>query len=108
MIIYPNFIQKSKLLSVSEFYHKAEDVTRGEETTDNSETNQPGQAQEHILNQTDKEGIAMDEKMDVFARATLFLYQQSLKTLGLEGDLRVVRVGQDGEQEEQKAHEQAS
>lgn len=50
----------------------------------------------------------MDENMDVFARATLFLYQQSLKTLGLEGDLRVVRVDQDGDQKEQKAHEQAS
>lgn len=50
----------------------------------------------------------MDEKMDVFARATLFLYQQSLKNLGLEGDLRVVRAGQGTVQEEQEAHEQAS
>lgn len=33
----------------------------------------------------------MEEKnMDVFARATLFLYQKRLESLGLEADLRVV------------------
>lgn len=50
----------------------------------------------------------MDEKMDVFARATLFLYKTALENLRLDGDLRVVRANQDREQEAQKAHEQAS
>ena len=45
----------------------------------------------------------MDEKMDVFARATLFLYQKRLESLGLEGVLRVVRVGEEEEKPKEDA-----
>lgn len=55
------------------------------------------------LESNQKEGIAMDEKMDVFARATLFLYQKRLESLGLEGDLRVVRVGEEEEKPKEDA-----
>ncbi len=35
-----------------------------------------------------------DNSQDVFARALLYMYRVKLESLGLEGDLRVVRVGE--------------
>lgn len=54
------------------------------------------------MEQTDEEAIQMEENMDVFKRAWLFLYAAAGENIGFE--VRPVEgVETDGEQEEQSA-----
>ena len=40
-----------------------------------------------------------EEKMDVFARAMLYIYQARLENIGVKADLKVVRRKEPGEPE---------
>ena len=40
-----------------------------------------------------------EENMDVFERAFLYLYRTRLESLGVEADLKVIRVGEQDSEE---------
>lgn len=44
-----------------------------------------------------------DDTIDVFGRAMLYIYQARLENLGLKGELKAVRVKEQGSEQEMEA-----